>query len=73
MCLCGHVFGLVVLFCEPAFGIEGRHTAHSGRGHRLTILVIRQVAGGEYAGYRGFGAARLDRHIGSHNPYWLFW
>ena len=33
---------------QPAFGLQRRHAAKAGGGHRLAVLVVGHVAGGEY-------------------------
>src|SRR5260221_13150734 len=36
---------------QEAFGFERSHAALSGRRYRLTVDIVRDVAGGEYARY----------------------
>jgi hypothetical protein len=57
------VVGLLVVFLgQEAHGLQGGHAAHAGRGDRLAIDVVGDVAGGVDAGHRGRGA-RLDLQI----------
>ena len=43
---------------EEPLGVERRHAAHAGRGHRLAVDRVGDVAGGEDPGDRGRGRAR---------------
>src|SRR6476661_4540060 len=48
---------------EEPFGVEGRGTAGAGRGDRLAVGVVDEVAAGEDPGDVGAGAAPLDEHV----------
>ena len=46
-------------FGEPALGVDGGHAAGAGGGHRLAIVTVSHVAGGEDAFDARVGAERL--------------
>ena len=48
---------------QVSLGFERRHASHACRGHRLTVNVIRHVAGGKDAWEFGAGRARLVLEI----------
>ena len=48
---------------EEPFGVERRGAAGAGRGDRLAVGVVDEVAAGEDAGDVGAGGAALDEHV----------
>ena len=67
MSRCGLRRGARVQRLQVAVGVERGHAAGAGRGDRLAIDVVGDVAGGEHAGDAGRGgialAAALDHDI----------
>ena len=61
----------VGLLGKPALGLDRRHAAETGRGHRLAVDVVGDIARREYAGHARRGrerrcldvAIRLDREL----------
>ena len=50
------------MLCEKTLGLDRRHAAETGRGHRLAVDVVGDIACREYAGHarRGRERRRLD-------------
>ena len=48
---------------EEPFGVQGRGAAGAGRGDRLAVGVVDEVAAGEDARDVGAGGAALDQHV----------
>src|ERR1700691_732672 len=48
---------------EELLGLQRRHAAHAGGGHRLAQDLVLDVAGGEHAGNVGGGRIRLSDEI----------
>ena len=46
------------LLGQPALGIQGSHAAGAGRGDRLAVVAVRDIAGGEDSFDRRVGALR---------------
>src|SRR5581483_2723399 len=55
--------GLMLVGGEETLGLQRRHAAHAGGGHRLAEHLVLHVAGGEHAGNLGRGAVRLGEEI----------
>lgn len=54
------ILTMVVLFGQQADGFQRRHTPHAGRRDRLTVDVVRYIAGGEDALDGGFRSSGFD-------------
>jgi hypothetical protein len=48
---------------EEVLGLEGRHAAGPGRGDRLTVALVLDVAGGEDPGNAGLGRPRPGEDV----------
>src|SRR5690606_7667432 len=57
------VVSLTLLVGQPALGIDSRLTAGAGRGDRLTVDTVHDVAAGEDAGDVGAGARVLNQDV----------
>ena len=57
------VFSLVRERGEEALGVEGGGAAGAGRGDRLAVGVVDDVARGEDAGQVGPGGGRIDLEV----------
>ena len=53
----------LVMRGEESLGLERRHAAHSGGGHRLAVDVVGDVAGRKHAGHRGRGRVRRGHDV----------